>query len=152
MNKSGVTPMETTYISEEPDDTRRFAEALFQQFGPGKIWALHGDLGAGKTCLIQGLALALGVREPVTSPTFALVHEYEGTVPLIHLDLYRLSGPEDILALGWDDYMESPGIVAVEWAERASGLFPAGTLHIDIQMDARKYRRIFRVCERSEPS
>jgi tRNA threonylcarbamoyladenosine biosynthesis protein TsaE len=102
----------------------------------GGVVALHGELGAGKTALVQGLAAALGVAQPVTSPTFALVLEYP--LPdgrrLVHMDLYRLQAPEALEAIGFEEYLESDDIIAIEWAERAVGLLPAATLHVDIRL------------------
>ena len=102
----------------------------------GGIVALHGELGAGKTALVQGLAAALGVAQPVASPTFALVLEYP--LPdgrrLVHMDLYRLQEPEALEAIGFEEYLESNDIIAIEWAERAGDLLPAATLHVDIRL------------------
>ena len=102
----------------------------------GGVIALHGELGAGKTALVQGLAAALGVAQPVTSPTFALVLEYPlpGGRRLVHMDLYRLQEPEALEAIGFEEYLESNDIIAIEWAERAAGLLPAATLHVDIRL------------------
>ncbi len=92
--------------------------------------ALHGDLGAGKTCFIQGLAEALGVTATVSSPTYTLINEYRGRVPFYHADLYRLDDPAEALRAGLDDYLHSDGVTAIEWAERASTLLPARTIHV----------------------
>jgi tRNA threonylcarbamoyladenosine biosynthesis protein TsaE len=101
----------------------------------GGVLALYGDLGAGKTTLVQGLAAALGYDRPVTSPTFALVLEYPlpGGGCLVHMDLYRLQGPDDLDAIGFDEYVESGAIIAIEWADRAGDRLPAGTLHLRIE-------------------
>lgn len=102
----------------------------------GGVLALHGELGSGKTALVQGMAAALGVTQPVASPTFALVLEYP--LPdgrrLVHMDLYRLPGPGALEAIGFEEYLEADDIIAIEWAERAEGLLPATTLHIDIRL------------------
>ncbi len=108
--------------------------------------ALHGDLGAGKTTFVQGLAAALGVDRPVTSPTFALVLEYPlpGGGLLVHMDLYRLKGPDDLDAIGFDEYIESDAIIAIEWAGRAGNRLPADTLHLTLERldDAAGTRRL----------
>lgn len=88
---------------------------------------LAGDLGAGKTTLVQAIARGIGVTEPVTSPTYALVHEYASPAgPVHHLDLYRLREPSQLAQLGWDELLRSGGIVLVEWPERAERLLPSG--------------------------
>ena len=120
-------------ISNSVDDTWAIAEALVKKLPARAVLALHGDLGAGKTCFVQGIALALGIRAPVTSPTFTIVNEYHGDRYLCHIDLYRLSGADEVLALGFDEYLEAEGIVAVEWSERAEEVFPADAIHIDIK-------------------
>lgn len=112
-------------IARGPEETRAAAHALAQRLSAGAVVALVGELGAGKTCFVQGLAEALGVTEPVTSPTFTLIQEYRGRLPLAHVDLYRLNDPEELLQLGLDEYLEGPGITVLEWADRAPGLLPA---------------------------
>jgi tRNA threonylcarbamoyladenosine biosynthesis protein TsaE len=106
--------------------TQRLGEGLGRVLPAGTILLLSGDLGSGKTTLIQGLGLGLGIVDPISSPTFTLVNEYlEGRVPLYHIDLYRLDGEEvtDLyLEAYWDDQETAPGIVAIEWAERLANL------------------------------
>ncbi|HVA56755.1 MAG TPA: tRNA (adenosine(37)-N6)-threonylcarbamoyltransferase complex ATPase subunit type 1 TsaE [Gemmatimonadaceae bacterium] len=95
------------------------------------IVAIEGDLGAGKTTLARAICRGFGVTEDVTSPTFALVHRYEsGRAPVYHLDLYRLAGPGDLTNLGWDDIMNEPALVLVEWPERAGDRLPAAALRV----------------------
>ena len=98
----------------------------------GSVIALHGTLGSGKTTFVKGLAAALGVRDLVTSPSFSLVNEYEGTVRLFHVDLYRLQGPREVELLDLDPILSTDGITVIEWAERGEGLLPEGTLHITV--------------------
>ena len=113
--------------------TQRLGEGLGRVLPAGTILLLSGDLGSGKTTLIQGLGLGLGIADPISSPTFTLVNEYiEGRVPLYHLDLYRLEGNEvsDLyLEAYWDEQETAPGIVAIEWAERLVNL-PAQAIHL----------------------
>jgi tRNA threonylcarbamoyladenosine biosynthesis protein TsaE len=117
-------------ISHSPEDTWQLAERVVEALPGAAVLALHGDLGSGKTTFVQGIALALGIGHPVTSPTFTIVNEHHGTRTLHHVDLYRLAGPDDVLNLGFDEYLESDGITAVEWPDRAEGLLPAHTVHI----------------------
>lgn len=109
-------------------ETREFARTLAAACGPGAVWALSGDLGAGKTRFVQGLCDGLGVRAAVCSPTFAIANEYGGdggSPRLVHLDLYRLSGPDELESIGWDDYIDSGDTLAVEWPERAGRFLPS---------------------------
>ena len=132
--------------SRSPEETWRLAAELADELPAGTVIALHGDLGAGKTCFIQGYAAALGIVEPITSPTYTLIGEYEGRLPLHHIDLYRLAGPEEALGLGLEEYFDVNGITAIEWAERAEGLLPPDLLHIQIVADDDEMRtfRIYR--------
>ncbi len=95
--------------------------------------ALHGELGAGKTCFIQGVAAGLGVVEPVTSPTFILVAEYAGRLPLHHVDLYRTDSLEEIRSLGLEELLSGDGVTVLEWGEKAGPLLPARTVHVRIE-------------------
>jgi len=114
-------------------DTHTLAGHLLKQLPGRVVLALCGDLGSGKTCFVQGLAAALGVERPVTSPTFTLVHEYQGERPLVHVDLYRLNDSLEALMLGLEEYFEGDGITAVEWAERAEDIFPPDMIRITFE-------------------
>lgn len=118
----------THSVKETEEAGCKFARTL----KPGDILAFYGGLGMGKTAFIRGLALGLEVTDPVSSPTFALVHEYRGKVPLYHFDMYRVSGWEDLYSTGFFDYLESGGICAVEWSENIEGALPEGTIRIEI--------------------
>ena len=108
-----------------PEETWAFAARLAGELRPGTVLALQGDLGAGKTTFMQGLGAALGVKRPITSPTFTLSMEYPTPAfKLVHMDLYRLAGPDDLLAIGYPEYLESGAVVALEWPERAGDLLP----------------------------
>ena len=112
-------------------ETQALAADLAAQMPAGTVLCLHGDLGAGKTCFVQGLAKALGVRRPVGSPTFTLINEYRGAKSLAHIDLYRVRGAGDALGLGLEDYLfHFDGIVAIEWAERVADLLPEECWHV----------------------
>ncbi|MCX8156841.1 MAG: tRNA (adenosine(37)-N6)-threonylcarbamoyltransferase complex ATPase subunit type 1 TsaE [Verrucomicrobiae bacterium] len=109
-----------TNISHSPAETEALGEAWARELGPGWVLGLTGDLGAGKTQLVRGLAQGLGCPDRVHSPSFALMVEYHGgRYPLFHLDLYRLNDPPEIVAAGLEEYLLAPqGIVVVEWIER----------------------------------
>lgn len=119
-----------TVETTSPEETYRLAAELLQTLRPGTVLALHGELGAGKTCFVQGLAQAMGVKRAVGSPTFTLINEYPGPLPLYHIDLYRIGGVNEALGLGLEEYLEADGITAIEWAERVAELLPPSTIHI----------------------
>ena len=125
--------LERRWISRSPEDTFRLAADLARELRPGDVLALHGELGSGKTTLVQGLARALGIERPVNSPTFTLINEYRGACPLFHIDLYRVRDPGEALDLGLDEYLYGDGITAIEWAERIAELLPPSTLHIRLE-------------------
>ena len=134
MNSAFVNLPSSTEIVDE-SAMWAFAAQLEPFLVGGETIALHGDLGAGKTCFTQGLAHALGITAPITSPTYAIIHEYpSGRLPLIHMDLYRLHGPDDLIALDYEDYLEGNSICVIEWPSRAADLLPEDTLHITITL------------------
>lgn len=111
------------YQSRSPEETENIAFELAKSLNPGDVIAFSGDLGAGKTAFTRGLARGLGISEPITSPTFTIVNEYDsGRLPLFHFDLYRLNSEDDLFDIGWEDYLERGGVCAVEWSENAPGL------------------------------
>lgn len=118
-----------TLRSGSPAETEALAAGLARYLAAGDVLCLHGELGTGKTCFVRGLARGLGVARPVTSPSFVLAHEYRGRLPLYHLDLYRLRGPEEAFDL--EEYLHAgDGVVAVEWADRAEGMLPERRLDV----------------------
>jgi len=112
-------------ITHGAEETEQAGERLARNLGPGDVVALSGDLGAGKTCLVRGLARGLGCRPAVASPTFTLLHEYPGRIPLYHFDLYRLKTPAELEDLGCDEYFYGDGVCVLEWAEKSGSLLPA---------------------------
>ena len=112
-----------TVLTHSPAETEHAGEALAAKLTAGTVLALRGGLGAGKTAFTRGLARGLGYSGQVTSPTFTIVNEYEGgRLPLFHFDLYRLSSPDELWDIGWEDYLDRGGVCAVEWSERATEL------------------------------
>ena len=110
-----------------------WGRAFGRTLAPPRVVALRGDLGAGKTTLARAIALGLGVAEDVTSPTFAIVHEYSApSGPVYHLDLYRLSGPRDLTNIAWDELLSDRAVVLVEWPERAANRLPEQTTQISL--------------------
>lgn len=123
--------MTGTYDVTSVEETWALARQLASELKPGDVICLEGDLGAGKTTFTQGLAAALGVAGRVTSPTFCIVQEHRGGGRfLVHMDLYRLQSEDDVLAVGWEDYLAEGAILVVEWPERAGSLIPAGARHV----------------------
>jgi tRNA threonylcarbamoyladenosine biosynthesis protein TsaE len=130
-------------ISHSPDETAALGARIATRLRPGDVLGIQGDLGAGKTHLIQGLAHGLGHMSPVTSPTFTLVHEYrEGRVPLFHFDLYRLETEFDLQRIGFDDYLDAGGVLALEWADKFRFLLPRRTLWIEIAHGPENQRQV----------
>jgi tRNA threonylcarbamoyladenosine biosynthesis protein TsaE len=129
------------YLSSSVEETEAFAENIAKVLFPGALLALWGDLGAGKTAFVRGLARGLHVKGRVTSPTFTLVHEHAGDPALYHLDLYRL-GEEGLEDLGAEEYFAGQGVCAVEWPGNAGGLLPEERLDIEITETGECGRRI----------
>lgn len=111
-------------------ETVAFGRALAERLGPGAVVAFYGDLGSGKTTMIKGVAAGLGVSETVRSPSFVIVTEYQGRLPVYHIDLYRLDDPAALEGIGLEEYLLGDGVCLVEWAERAEKLLPADTIQV----------------------
>ena len=143
------------------EETWALAKRFAAELKPGDVICLEGDLGAGKTTFTQGLASALGVAGRVTSPTFCLVQEHHRASDLqpstsnlqpltsnlqpdflVHMDLYRLNGEDDVLAIGWEDYLAEGAVLVVEWPERAGSLIPSDARHIRFEHRGEESRRI----------
>ena len=129
------------YISHSPADTEAAGEALGAKLTPGAVLAYLGDLGMGKTAFTRGLARGLGCPGRVTSPTFTIVNEYDGRVPLFHFDMYRLRSADDLFDIGWDDYLERGGVCAVEWSENVEEAME-DAIYITIEKLGEDARRI----------
>jgi tRNA threonylcarbamoyladenosine biosynthesis protein TsaE len=119
--------------SLEPNETESIAAAIGAMLTPGDVVVLTGDLGAGKTTFVRGLARGLGVTIGVKSPSFAIHLRYPGRIALHHLDLYRLSDARDLAELGLEDVLEQEGVTAVEWGERLGAWLPERALHIRLE-------------------
>ncbi len=119
-------------ITNSPEETRRLGVRLGKLAQPGDIYLLSGNLGVGKTCLTQGIVWGLGSQEYALSPTFVLMRELKGRLPLYHIDLYRLDQIEEISDLGLDDYLYGQGLCVIEWAEKGFSVLPAEHLLIKI--------------------
>jgi tRNA threonylcarbamoyladenosine biosynthesis protein TsaE len=113
-------------------ETEAAGKKFAQSLSAGDVVAFFGGLGMGKTAFIRGMAQGLDIKDPVSSPTFALVHEYRGKIPLYHFDMYRVSTWEDLYSTGFFDYLEAGGICAVEWSENIEEALPENTIRIEI--------------------
>lgn len=114
--------------------TNRLGRAIGSVLKGGESLALSGALGAGKTALVRGIATGLGApAEAVSSPTFVLLHEYRGRLPLAHIDLYRLNSSREVESIGLADYLSGPTVVAVEWANKAPGILPDDRLELELR-------------------
>jgi tRNA threonylcarbamoyladenosine biosynthesis protein TsaE len=122
-----------TIRTDSPDATRAVAGALATVLVAGDLVLLVGDLGAGKTAFVQGLARGLGVEEQVTSPTFTIVQEYEGRLPLAHVDVYRLDRIQDLYDLGFDELVDDDRVTVVEWGDLVEQVVPAEHLIVRIE-------------------
>jgi len=111
------------YLSHSEEETQSFARELAQRLHAGQVLLLHGEMGAGKTAFVRGLAEGLGCEDPVSSPTFVLMNIYRGRLPLYHFDLYRLGGEDEVYGMGFEEYFEGDGVCAVEWYQIAPGCF-----------------------------
>lgn len=129
-------------VSHSPEDTQALGRILGELAAPGDVYLLVGDLGAGKTCLTQGILWGLGADEFARSPTFVLVSQYQGRMTMYHMDMYRLDSFDEILDLGLDEFLFGDGISVVEWAEKAPGAFPENHMLIQIQYIDEDTRRL----------
>ncbi len=123
--------MET--ITHSAAETEAAGRAFAKALSRGDVVACFGDLGAGKTAFARGVAAGLGCKGRVTSPTFTIVNEYDGPLPLFHFDMYRLGGEDDLFDIGWEDYLSRGGVCLVEWSERIAGALPPETIRVDIR-------------------
>ena len=131
-----------TICSECERDTVLAGEGLGKKLRPGDVVAFYGDLGAGKTAFIRGVAKGLGIEARVSSPTFTIVNEYMGPVPLFHFDMYRLRSSDELFEIGWEDYLERGGVCCVEWSERVEDMFPENTVRVKIEKTGESGRLI----------
>ena len=135
-----------TIITHSPEETRALGARLARLLQPGAVVAFTGDLGAGKTAFISGMAQGLDIPERVTSPTFTIVNEYEGgRLPLFHFDMYRLGSADELFHIGWEDYLARGGVCAVEWSENVAEAIEDDAVRVDIARGEDDNSRIIRV-------
>ncbi len=138
------------YHTHREAETEAVGAALGRTLPPFTVIAFTGDLGAGKTAFIRGLARGLGIGDRVTSPTFTIVNEYEGgRLPLFHFDMYRLESSDELFDIGWEDYLSRGGVCAVEWSEKVSDALTEA-LRIDIRRGEAECDRVITISEEAE--
>lgn len=135
------------FISAGAEETKQFAQRFAKELKSGDVICLNGDLGAGKTAFVQGLAKGLGIDDYITSPTFTIVNEYFGDLPLYHFDVYRISESDEMYEIGYDEYITGDGICVIEWSEIISDILPPKRYDIEIKRDYDKGEnyRIFNI-------
>lgn len=131
-----------TFFTNSEAETSALGEKLAARLAPGAVVAMYGGLGAGKTAFTRGLARGLGLSSRVSSPTFTIVNEYLGRVPLFHFDMYRLSDADELFEIGWEDYLARGGVCVVEWSENVEGAFPPESIVVKIEKTGDSERRI----------
>ena len=134
--------LEATFISISPEETRAIGRIVGEHAAAGDVVLLTGELGTGKTCLTQGILHGLGSHDLARSPTFVLISEHRGRMPLYHMDLYRVGSVEQTEELGIEEYLEGDGLTVVEWADNVPGIFPDDSLRIHIELVSEYERRL----------
>ena len=136
--------MDKVFRTESPEETQTLGEELGKKLKPGSVIALIGDLGTGKTCLTQGIARGVGIapHEVVSSPSYILINEYNGNIPIYHIDLYRIETTEEISELGLGEYVDGLGICIIEWADRMQDDLPDTCIMVHITWEDENSRSI----------
>ena len=129
-------------ISKSPNETEEYAEKLGKRLNGGEVIAFFGGLGMGKTRFTSGLAKGMGIDEYVSSPTFAIVNEYEGDIPLCHFDMYRITSFDDLCSTGFFDYLDNGSVLAIEWSENIENALPENTVYVEIENSGENSRKI----------
>ena len=131
-----------TYITKSEQETEELGRKLAEKLPGGTVVAMYGDLGAGKTAFVRGMARGMGLSCRVSSPTFTIVNEYLGERDLIHFDMYRLHGADELFDIGWEDYLRRDAILAVEWSENVEDAFDGSEIVIRFEKLSGTDRRI----------
>ncbi|MDR2753782.1 MAG: tRNA (adenosine(37)-N6)-threonylcarbamoyltransferase complex ATPase subunit type 1 TsaE [Oscillospiraceae bacterium] len=135
-------------LTHTPHETEALGEALAHRLAPGEVVALFGGLGAGKTAFVRGLAAGLGCTGEVSSPTYALVHEYPGKLPLAHFDMYRIEGWDALESTGWYAYLEGAYVLAVEWSEHIAAALPKQYWRVEIAPGPKENTRVVTITQK----
>lgn len=130
------------FLTRSPEETEALGEKIAERLNGGEVIALFGEMGAGKTALTRGIARGLGVSGGVSSPTFALVHEYRGRLPVYHFDMYRIGSWDDLYSTGFFDYLDSGGVLIVEWSENIENALPENAVRLHLRRGETDSQRI----------
>ncbi|HHT9117044.1 MAG TPA: tRNA (adenosine(37)-N6)-threonylcarbamoyltransferase complex ATPase subunit type 1 TsaE [Candidatus Hypogeohydataceae bacterium YC38] len=144
MNIASHTRLAFTATTHSPEDTMRLGQRIGSLLEPGDVIALFGSLGSGKTTLVKGIGLGLGMKDSreVRSASFLIIAEYKARIPIYHFDAYRLDGPEDMYNLGCDELFWGDGVSIVEWADRVEGSLPEEYLEVSLSIESPNSRRV----------
>lgn len=134
--------MEKEFTSHTPEETIAIGKAFSSELKVGDVVCLNGELGAGKTHFVKGIAEGVGLdQNEVHSPTYTLIHEYVGELPIYHFDCYRMASPQEALEIGVEEYFYGDGVCVIEWPERIESLIPPGAIWVDIEAPDKKTRK-----------
>ncbi len=131
-----------TVVCKTEQDMENLGKEMGSRFKGGEVISLRGSLGAGKTVFARGVARSLGIDESIVSPTFTLLQQYNGRLPMYHMDLYRISSEEDFMMIGGEDFLYGNGVCLIEWSEIISGLLPEQTVFIQITINSDQSRTV----------
>lgn len=134
--------MDKTFTIRTAEDMEALGRSIGEKCTPGTVISLRGSLGAGKTVFAKGVARSLGIDEAIVSPTFTLVQEYQGRLPMYHMDLYRITSEDDFQMIGGEDMLYSDGVTLVEWSEIINDTLPVGTLFVQITVNDDQSRTV----------
>ena len=134
------------YSSNSPKETENIAKVIAKELTAGDVICLRGDLGVGKTAFVQGLVKALGVEEPISSPTFTIINCYNGNMPIYHFDVYRIDDCDEMYEIGYEEYVYGDGISVIEWPDKIKEILPEKRYDITISKDYEKHEN-FRYIE-----
>lgn len=134
--------MKLEIITKNVNETEAAGAAFAKTLAPSTVVAMYGDLGAGKTAFVRGMAVGLGSGSRVTSPTFTIVNEYEGKLPIFHFDMYRLGSADELFDIGWEDYLSRGGVCVVEWSENVVDAFDGSETRVTIDKISENERKI----------
>ncbi len=136
---------EKSFTTNSPNETEALAERIAAGLHGGEVIAFTGGMGVGKTAFTRGLAVGLGAGDVASSPTFAIVNEYEGRMPLEHFDMYRIETWDDLYSTGFFDYLDTDRVLAIEWSENIEGALPEDTIYVDIRLGETDDQRVITV-------